>query len=148
MYFAFWIFNSSIYLDRLEIEFCVENGIILNIWTTDTRATTIWRFGKIRQNQAMSKIVGTLKLYNFGVPHSNVKCLTIFPHKIQLPVDLNQFQIRIFWVDKRIMNDIFAFALSGCVCFMRKIMHPLDSTSYSLSLDGEKRTEDYPPEMR
>ena len=31
---------------------------------------------------------------NSGLRRSNVKCFTIFPHKIQLPVDLNRFRIR------------------------------------------------------
>ena len=42
----------------------------------------------------MAKIIETLNLHISGLRRSNVKCFTIFPHKTQLPVDLNRFRVR------------------------------------------------------
>ena len=42
----------------------------------------------------MAKSIETLKPHISGLHRSNVKCFTIFPHKIQLPIDLNRFRIQ------------------------------------------------------
>ena len=42
----------------------------------------------------MANSIETLKPHYSGLRRSNIKCFTIFPHKIQLPVDLNRFQIQ------------------------------------------------------
>ena len=50
--------------------------------------------GKCRKLEKMAKSIETLKPHISGLHRSNVKCFTIFPHKIQLPIDLNRFRIQ------------------------------------------------------
>ena len=61
-----------------------KNGKILDIWTMDTRATTIWSFGKIRQNHAISKIVGNFKSPYLWCPLFKCQVFYHFPTQISI----------------------------------------------------------------